>query len=1117
MSYFDKNKGAWHSSLFSLGSFKGWLLSFVALLISLLAVHVWFEYQNFSKTHQQFMRRTVSQISQQIRLTLDRTTRSLELLALNESSLIASLVHQPQSQHEHWPQLYNKLRILFSKSAVFAITDINQKPLFISSHLYEDLATQPFTITTDNRLTGCKQQSEWMEFSVYWTLGAEHGFLVACESLQVFTERLSVYQTETFDMLLLSKPSDLRAKRQEVKDIVAEPIDGKPWQVAAVPNPLLFRNNLMSTLQHISFVYLVFLSLCGALAYRLVVLDRKRREAEQAWQSLHARAQATLASIGDGVIVTDVDRTIEYINPVAERMTGWEQGEAVGQPLDYICPIHEKAQQGAFLEFTEVEQAPARYQVVIQKNNKSIFVEQSSTLLHSEENIKPGIVWVLRDISETQEAMYELSQSEERYRLLATNMHDVVWTLDLNLELVYLSPSVETLLGYPPEIFFTEKRREILPKTYFRQLLKVSRKIFKKSNRYSTPISKVEIQAKHSNGHAIWLEINFSVIRDSNSQPRGILCLARDSTARKESEAELRLSAIVFENSFEGIMITDAKGAILRTNKAFTRITGYLFSEVYGKNARLLQSGRHNAEFFSSLWKSLEESGYWNGEIWNKRRNGEVYPQKLSISVIKSKEGTVLNYIGILEDITEKKQTEERIHRLAYYDELTELPNRVLFQERLKRALVHAKRNNRWVGLLFLDLDRFKSINDTMGHPAGDQLLRLTAERLKNCVREEDTVVRMGGDEFILILFNMKPNDRAHQGAQKVARKVLTSLSQPFSIGGREVFIGASIGVAFYPQDGTQSTQLLKNADLALYHAKALGRNNAQFYTEEIHHKMVSRIDLENELRRAVQSNELQLYYQPQACIETGRLSGVECLLRWYSPQRGLILPSEFISIAEESKLISAIGEWTLRTACQQASSWLKQGYRLPSISVNISGKQVAEPKIFEQVQNILLETGLSPHHLDLEITESILVEDITTVIETLKRLKSIGIRISIDDFGTGYSSLSYLKRFPIDTLKIDRAFVRDITVDADDAEMIAAIIALAQNLNLGIVAEGVETWGQLEFLRHHHCRFVQGYLISHPLPPPAMTKLLAQGGLTPLYQQLAKKAKQKPFVPILQ
>ncbi|MBI4356742.1 MAG: diguanylate cyclase [Gammaproteobacteria bacterium] len=691
---------------------KGWILSFLVLLILLLVVYLWFEYHRFSETHRQFMTRAVNDVARQMRITLDKNTRSLELLVLNESPLVAKVVHESKERQEAWHLLHNKLRILFSKSAVFALTDIYQTPLFMSS-------TEQFLITPDNRLTGCKSQDEWVEYSVYWTLGSEHGFFIACESMHIFGERLKVFKTDTFSLVLLNRKKQIitqldEPEREELlpassdETIIREPLEGKRWYVAAIPNRSLVRKNVMDVLRHIGGIYLVFLSLCSFLAYRLLVLDRKRQQAEEAWWSLQMHAQATLASIGEGVVVTDSDRIVLYMNSVAEKITAWKLEQAEKQPLERLLPIQNCPPTRFSSEEGEFNSVPIRHHMTIQPGESVLHVEVSSTAIESEWGSGSGIVWVLRDVTGEKRAMQELSESEERYRTL-------------------------------------------------------------------------------------------------------------------------------FENSFEGIMITDPRGMIVRINSAFTRITGYSFREVFGKNANILRSGRHDADFFKSLWNILGRSGYWNGEIWNKRKSGELYPERLSISAIRNKEGVIQNYVGILEDITEKKQREEKIQHLAYYDPLTDLPNRVLFQERLKRALVQARRNNRWVGLLFLDLDKFKAINDTMGHPAGDQLLRLVAERLKNCVREEDTVVRMGGDEFILILVNMKPDARAKEGGQKVAHKVLRALGEPFSIGGTEVVVGASVGIALYPQDGETATQLLRNADSALYYAKALGRNNAQFYTEEIH------------------------------------------------------------------------------------------------------------------------------------------------------------------------------------------------------------------------------------------------------------------------------------------
>lgn len=1052
------------------------------------------------------MEKTIDSVARQITHSIEQMQLSLESFVQQEQRYFDTLINSSSGKTKD--RIEDRLSILFPNPKAYIITNNTYQPLLTQT--INQTKPNPHLFSTGSstmQLTACNNHYGYIELSTHWSSISQQGLFILCESLDSLKDLLAFNKGEHFNLYLLhgqtgetlANEFSLDDSFDETKLLSVQLIPGSPWKLAAVPNKSIWKSNIISALRNAGLAYFIFFAFSFILLYSIIVIDRKRRNAELAWHALHQRAHATLASIGDGVVVTSTEKIIEYMNPVAEKITGCTIEQAAGRPLQHICPVVTEA-----LSVTPEQDSPntgelelpSRNRANLFRNNQDYVIEQSATLLTTENNLKPGIVWVLRDVTDNQKTLGELKSSEKRYRVLAENIKDVIWTVDLNLDVTYLSPSIETLLGYPMSIYQSEERIKLFIGNSMDKLVLTCRKLLKRGQQ-NNPNKKttMEIEVRHRSGQPIWLEMNMSVMFDSKNKPIGILGLARDCTARKLSESELKLSAIVFENSFEGIMITDAKGHIIRVNKAFTKITGYKPNEIHGQNASILQSGRHNDDFFKQLWKSIATQGYWHGEIWNKRKSGDLYPQRLSISVIKNKEGRILNYIGIFADITEKKQTEERIHRLAYYDELTELPNRVLFHERLKRALVYAKRNNHCVALIFIDLDRFKSINDSLGHPAGDYLLQLTAERLKTCVRESDTVVRMGGDEFTLILVN-QPKEQAKMGAQKVAQKTLDILSQPFSIAGREVFIGASIGIAIYPDDANHATMLLKNSDLALYHAKSVGKNNYQFYSEDMNRKVIGRIDMENDLRKAIQNNQLRMYYQPQACIETGKICGIESLVRWYSPQRGIILPSDFIPLAEESELIQTIGEWTILASCQQTAEWLNAGYDVPKMSVNISARQITQPKLVNVISDILDKTGLDPHLLDIELTESILIEDIDTTVDNINMLKSMGLSISIDDFGTGYSSLNYLKRFPIDTLKIDRTFVRDITLDHNDAEVIAAIIAIAQSLNLNIIAEGVETWAQLEFLRFHKCNMAQGYLISKPLSKLSMTQLLESGNV---------------------
>ena len=550
-----------------------------------------------------------------------------------------------------------------------------------------------------------------------------------------------------------------------------------------------------------------------------------------------------------------------------------------------------------------------------------------------------------------------------------------------------------------------------------------------------------------------------------------------------------KLADKIFEHSSEGVMITDPKGVIINVNKAFTQVTGYSREEVAGETPSLLNSGRQDPVFYRVMWQALIETGHWQGEIWNRRKNGEIYLEWLSITAIKDNLGHTTHYVAIFSDITAVRENEERLHNLAYYDALTELPNRILFNDRLNQAMARADRGKQMVAVMLLDLDRFKIINDTLGHMAGDTLLIDVARRVGGCMRESDTVARLGGDEFIVVL----PELDSINHASLVAQKIIDVLAQPFTLANQEVFITASIGISFYPSSGGSAEMLVKTADIAMYHAKEQGRNNYQFYRSSASDETSALFALEHSLRRALERNELSLHYQPQIDIETGGITGMEALLRWQHPERGMIPPNEFIPLAEETGLIIPIGEWVLLSACIQNKEWQDAGIPPVRIAVNLSMRQLKQKNLVAKITEILAETGLEPRWLELELTESVIMQNAEDSVQQLNDIKALGIGLAIDDFGTGYSSLSYLKRFPIDRVKIDQSFVQGVCNNPDDAAISQAIIALAASLNLKVTAEGVETADQLTFLRDHQCCDAQGYLFSRPVPTDAMTRMLQQ------------------------
>ena len=556
---------------------------------------------------------------------------------------------------------------------------------------------------------------------------------------------------------------------------------------------------------------------------------------------------------------------------------------------------------------------------------------------------------------------------------------------------------------------------------------------------------------------------------------------------RERAEEGLRLSAKVFENTVEGVIITDAETRILAVNKAFSQVTGYTIEEVLHLTPQILKSGRHDPRFYADMWKSLKQSGQWVGEIWNKRKNGEIYPERLTIGVVRDSAGGVGHYVGVFSDITDIKRSQERLDFLAHHDLLTNLPNRLLFNHRLMQSIALAQRNMRQLAVVFIDLDHFKNVNDTLGHDLGDELLKRVATDLSVHVRASDTLARIGGDEFILLLDEIE----APRYAGAIAEKFLNLLSQSIMVSGYEIIISASIGVSFYPGDGQDVATLVKNADTAMYYAKTHGRNSYHFYAPEMSEYARERVHLEALLHRSIERGEFTLHYQPQVDLITGRLAGVEALARWNSPELGAVSPVRFIPIAEDIGFISTLGEWVLRTACLQVQEWDRAGLNVPYISVNLSVKQLEHGDVVDTISRVLAETGLTASRLEMEVTESAVMDN-ERVLNILDGLRLLGVQLAVDDFGTGYSSLSYLRRLPIQKLKIDRSFISDVTTEPSREAIVRAIIALSNALGLHTVAEGIETEAEANFLRQEGCQQAQGFLFGRPVPPD---ELLARWG----------------------
>ena len=561
--------------------------------------------------------------------------------------------------------------------------------------------------------------------------------------------------------------------------------------------------------------------------------------------------------------------------------------------------------------------------------------------------------------------------------------------------------------------------------------------------------------------------------------------------AQRKAKEQERLAASVFKHTFEGIVITDDQANILQINEAFTRTTGYSVEDCIGRKTSILSSGYHDAAFYQRMWAMLKEHGEWRGEVWNRRKNGEIYPEWLSINAVYDEQGQITHFIATLTDITDRKQSEERLLYLAHYDVLTNLPNRELFTDRLEHALANAYRLGMQVALLFIDLDRFKQVNDTLGHSAGDELLRQVSQRLKNNIRENDTAARLSGDEFTVVLEQV----RQIHDVETVARKLLTELCATYAIKGREVTIGASIGIALYPDDADDAEKLIRFADQAMYNVKGNGRNSYAFYEKgKVNLAANGRFNVENELRCALEHEQFVLHYQPQIDLATQHIVGFEVLLRWQHPEQGLIPPAKFIGILEDSSLILPVGEWVLRTACYRLQQLQAKGHQSLRMAINLSARQYHRYYLAETIDSILAETGIASSALELEVTEGTLIHNIEDTIDVLHAVHERGVSVSVDDFGTGYSSLSHLRQLPIDTLKIDQSFVKNCHDNASDRAIVKGIISLAHNLGLKVIAEGIETAEHYEFLKSLHCQEGQGYYLSRPLASEQLEYILEHG-----------------------
>ncbi len=688
---------------------------------------------------------------------------------------------------------------------------------------------------------------------------------------------------------------------------------------------------------------------------------------------------------------------------------------------------------------------------------------------------------------ELDDTTHALGKSEARLALALEASELGLWDWNLITDAVHHS-QLQALLGLQPEMV-TAMLTDLKPRLHPDDV-PLLRTALIEHMRGRTDGYAVEYRMRHAAGHWIWVEDRGRAVeRDSAGRVLRMLGTRRDITARKTRDEEQRVAATVFEAASEGIVILDTDSRILAVNRAFTTVTGYGREELLGQSVGRLIHGSDARRQYRLISLELERSGSWEGELMETRKNGELYPQWLQLSMIRDAQGRVSHTVGFFIDLTSRREAEERLRYLSNYDDLTGLANRTLFKERLHQAGQRARQSGQSLALLHINLDRFKILNDSIGHELADQLLRQMSRRLAQTIPEAETLARLSGDEFAVLLDSYGNLS----SLARLASRVLSKLRLPIIVGDQELVVSASIGISLLPDNAREISTLLSQANMALQHAKHLGGNTFQFYTDNLQACTLERLQLENQLRKGIEEGQLEVFYQPKLCLADDSLRSAEALVRWRHPELGLVPPGDFIGLAEETGLIDTLGEFVLRQACQQARAWQLEGLAQIRVSVNISAQQLRQGSLVSLVRQVLDETGLSARLLELELTESLLLENVEAVISTFQQLRSLGILLAIDDFGTGYSSLSYLKRFPVHYVKIDQTFIRDIATNSEDAAITRAIIAMAHGLELKVVAEGVETQAQMDFLKAQQCDELQGYLISRPVPAQVFTQLLRE------------------------
>jgi len=786
-----------------------------------------------------------------------------------------------------------------------------------------------------------------------------------------------------------------------------------------------------------------------------------------------------LDRVRDGLIVVDIlAGRILFTNSVACRLLATSKSHLLGTRVEHLSIWPERR---FFQDAVDIlSKADAEQQVALDVPRDDNPLEiRLSRFASGDADL---LLMTVCDPHDRLQSETALRESEARFRGILEQLPAIaVQGYDEQRRVTFWNQANEGIYGYRPDEALGRRLEDLIIPEPMRD--GVVRDVTDWLER-DIPIPSCELTLRRKDGSPVRV-YSTHVMQCNSSGRKEMFCVDLDLSPIRAAEERLRLAGTVFDSTAEGIFLTDPGSRIVEVNRAFTEVTGYLREEIIGKPLSSFKSGCHRPTFFQAIRRSLAENNHWRGEIWVRFKDRSIHPALVNLSRVENEQGQTTHYVGVFSDNSMVKNWQERLDFLIHHDALTHLPNRVLFEARLDHAIRRAERDQDHLAVLFINLDRFKGINDSLGHPGGDRLLCEVAKRLRDGLRRDDTLARFSGDELMVIIEDMA--DDADAG--RIAGNLLNTIVRPFQIGGREIFITASIGVALYPRDGGASTSLVRNAGFALRQAKKAGGNGYAFYTDALTEDARSYALLENGLRRAVRTDELRLYYQPQIRLGSGELIGLEALIRWEHPELGFLLPGRFIQIAEESGIIAAIGEWALHSACAQARSWLDSGLEFGRVYVNVAHSQIHRGDLHRVTRRILDQTGLPAERLGLEITEGVAMERGTdSIIAELDRLKSDNVGLAIDDFGTGYSSLSRLKQLPVDQLKIDSSFVRDIGGGGRDLDIVRAIITLGHTLDLEVLAEGIETQEQHALLLAEDCRFGQGFLYARPMPPEALS-----------------------------